>query len=853
MPRRAGLAVTRRRLLAGLSFAAALALAAAGAGRAAEEPPAPPAGLPQRDVEWLEEVAPLISPAEREVFLALGRDYQRQAFRRAFWDARDPYPETPVNELRVRWEARLEEARKRWGSLDDDRSRMLLLHGPPARQLEARCGGLLRPVEAWSYDGSDLVRGGFTLVFVQPQAQRQGRYRLWSPRDGLWPLLLFAPVGTGEEAIGAQIAEECARGDVLLSELANAVDWPELQKRGAAPPHPGAEWALTFAARSTDLPSDAELLPATVDLAFPRRHQSRTVVQGVVRVPLAAARPAGEGDDRRYRFLVDGEVLRRGELFESFRYRFDVPAAGAAAEVPLIVERTLRPGPYRLVLRLEDLEGGRFFRHEADMTVPVLPPGTTTAAALAPPAAASAAAVAAPAAAEPAAPAAAADEVVVQLVPPPPELLTGRMRVEARVSGPAVARVRFLLDGKPLLAKGKPPYSVDIDLGEEPRLHTVTALAEATDGAELARDEVAVNAGPHRLAVRLVEPRSGGTRPGEPVRAHALVELPAGERLERLELFLDDTLLATLYQPPFVQVLVPPAGGEMSYVRAVAHLASGVAAEDLVFLSAPAGMDEVEVDLVELYTTVVDRRGDPVAGLGREDFVVREDGKPQELLRCELLEDLPMHAAILLDTSASMTEELDEAERAALRFFDQLLSSRDRAAVMSFADRPRLLVPFTNDEAVLAGGLASLVAEGETALYDSVIYALWYFSGIKGKRVLVLLSDGEDVKSRYRFDDVLRFARRSGVAIYTIGIGLPANAEMGRMALQRLAAETGGTAFWVDRSGELRSVYASIERELRSQYLLAYQPSSTEPGYHEVAVEVRRSGVEATTQRGYQR
>lgn len=846
----------------------ALGASAAVARTAAEDPPATAAAsatpeLPQRDAEWLEEVAPLISAEERAVYLALQRDYQRQAFRRAFWEVRDPFPETPRNELRERWLPRVEEARRRWGALDDDRARMLLLHGPPARELAARCGGLLRPVEAWSWQGSDLVRDSFTLVFVQPQGQRQGRHRLWSPLEGLAPLVLFASPGGGEAGVARQIEEECARGDELLAALAGATDWERLEPQGAGVPHPGAEWAQTFAARSTDVPADAALLPARLAVAFPQRHQSRTVVQGVFRVPADALGVSGEGADRHFHFLVDGEVLRRGELFESFRYRFEVPAEGAPEEVPLIVERALRPGPYRLVLRLEDLEGGRLFRWEGDVAVPLLAgdaAGTALAAgeqasegeagvvaAAAPPGEAGAAELPAPSEL------AVLSDTVVQLVPPPAELLTGRLRVAARVSGDGVARVRFLLDGRPFLAKTRPPYTVELDLGSEPQLHTVAAVAEAADGTELARDEVAVNAGPHRLAVRLVEPVPGTARHGQPIRARAMVELPAGERLDRLELFVDETLLATLYQPPFVQVLVPAAGRELSYVRAVAHLASGVAAEDVVFLSAPAGMEQVDVDLVELYTTIADRRGRPVTDLERSEVTVFEDGEPQELLRCELLEDLPIHAALLIDTSTSMAEELAQAERAALRFFEELLSPRDRAALMSFAETPQLRVPFTNDPAVLAGGLARLQADGETALYDSLIYALWYFSGVKGKRVLVLLSDGEDVRSRYGFEDVIRFARRSGVAIYTVALGLPAKAEMARMALNRLASETGGRAFTVQRGGDLAGVYRSIERELRSQYLLAYQPRSAEPGYREVRVEVRRPGVVATTQRGYLR
>lgn len=817
-----------------------------------------PAELPARYREWLEEVAPLMTPEERAVFLALQRDYQRQAFLRAFWQARDPYPDSGRNELRERWEERLEMARASYPSLADDRARMLLLNGPPAFRLEARCGGLLRPLEAWRYESSELVRGGFALVFVQSQGSRQLPYRLWSPLEGLVPLVLFGPTGVIEAEQVEAIREECARGDELLALLGSAVDWAELERRGVGPAKPSGEWALAFAARSTELPPEAELLPARLEVAFPARHQSRTVTQGVLRVPREAASAAGEGEERRFRFLVDGEVLRRGELFETFRYRFEVPADGAPAEIPLQLERLLRPGEYRLVLRLEDLNGGRFFRHDGEVAVPLLPSpialdGAAGGAAEdgAPPRAPAMADLGGPGSAPGATPAPGPGETVLRLSPPPPELTTGRLRVSAEALGPGVARVRFLLDGKPVVAKARPPYSVDLDLGSEPRLRTVTAIAEGRDGEELARDEVPINAGPHRFAVRLVEPRPGGVVPGAPVRAQALVEVPGGERLDRLELFVDDTLLATLYQPPFVQVLVPPAGRQVSYVRAVAHLASGVSAEALAFLTAPAGSQQIDVDLVELYTTVLDRKGRPVPGLAREDFRVREEGEPQELLRFEWVEGVPIHAAILLDTSTSMVEEIDQAERAALRFFEQLLTPRDRAAVMTFADAPRLVVPFTNDRAVLAGGLVGLEVEGETALYDSVIYSLWYFSGVRGKRALVLLSDGEDSRSRYRFEDALEYARRAGVAIYTIGLGLPAKADLARSALMRLAAETGGRSFFVSRNDDLGDVYRSIELELRSQYLLAYQSPATGEGFRRVEVEVERPGVTAATVRGY--
>jgi Ca-activated chloride channel family protein len=201
-----------------------------------------------------------------------------------------------------------------------------------------------------------------------------------------------------------------------------------------------------------------------------------------------------------------------------------------------------------------------------------------------------------------------------------------------------------------------------------------------------------------------------------------------------------------------------------------------------------------------------------------------------------------------------MLPVIDDAEQAALGFFEKLLTPRDRASVITFNEQPKLEVRFTNKIERLAGGLANLVVEGDTALYDSLIYALYYFSGVQGKRMLVVISDGEDSASRYGFEEVLDFARHAGVSIYSIGLNLPSNNEMARMALQRLAHETGGSVFFIESARELQSVYNKIERELRSQYLLAYQSSlgDADPDhYREIEVTVDKPGHSARTLKGY--
>jgi len=869
------------------AFAAAILLLAGAAAGA----PAPAAGAdgsgaplspPHR--EWLEAIAPLVSDAEREAFLGLGHDYRRQAFIDEFWRVRDPFPETPRNELRERWEAQLAEARQRFGAAGDDlRVGYFALFGAPSAVVPGRCAGLLEPLEIWRYEGGVVARGRVHLVFIERSGADPGGHRLWSPTDGLGRIVTGA-AATEPATLLRAVAEGCFRGDEVAEALASALDWPRLRDGGEAFPDPGREWLATFLGRSTELPTGAGTFDARLSLTFPGRYQSRTVLQGLIAVPRGQA-VAPDGGSRSYDFTIDGEVLRKGELFESFRYRFHLPgdlaAGGESAEgsgdtLPLLFQRYLRPGVYELVVRVEDLASGRYFRHREEIEVPAL---RTAAGAAANGAAAGgeaagdgvagdagAVGVADPSAAadarlgiaavDPAAEAnaglGAGDECGLRLLPPPPGLRTGVTRVEAVVAGEGVDGVSFALDGRPVATKNRPPYSIEVDLGDAPRTHLVTASALGAGGRLLARDEMVINAGPHRFAVRLVEP-APGRRYTTSLRAQAEVEVPEGDRLDRVELYLNDDRLATLYQPPFAQPVLLPGGLGAAYVRAVAYLADGHAAEDLVFVNAPENLDQLEVRMVELYTSALDRRGRPADDLERDDFIVREEGEVQEVRRFERVRELPIWAGLLLDRSNSMAEEIREVAAGALAFFDQVLTPKDRAAVLTFNHQPELVVRFTGDREVLAGGVAGIYTDGGTALYDSLVYALYYFSGINGKRALLVITDGDDEGSRYGFDDALDYARRTGVAIYTIGLGLPGKSAQIQMQLQRLAAETGGRSFLISRASDLQRVYESIEEELRSQYLLAYQSTygGRDRAFREVAVEVKRPGVSASTIRGY--
>jgi Ca-activated chloride channel family protein len=830
-------------------------LAAPSASPAVQEIPTPPdaaaaaadpAALAPRYREWLDEVALLITPKERETFLGLQKDYQRDTFERRFWEVRDPFPQTPANEFKDRWDQSSAIARKRLGNLTEDRAHMVLFNGEPREVFPVRCD-VLMPLEIWSFAGAGKLRGEFTLVFVQ----RGSLYRLWSPQEGIENLLsldLRAKVDEPGRALAA-IAELCPRGEDISSRLGEAVDWDRVATSLHLIPHPGEEWLSTFSSYSTDVPAGALPFPARLDLSFPSRFGSRTVLQGLVTVPREAVKPERiEGSPESfYSFLVDGEVLYKGELFEHFRYRFTLPQSQVAgAEIPVVFQRYLRPGSYSLILKIEDMAEKRYFREERELAVPAV-----DAVAAEVPAAGGASSATPQAALAEANAALGSGDQTVHIVPPLPGLATGKLRVEATATGAGVAKVTFELDGKPVLTKGRPPYSVELNLGFQPRTHLLRAVAQDAGGKKLAEDELALNVGPHRFAVRLVEPQAGKTYQSS-LRAEARVEVPEGERLDRLELYLNDDKMATLYQPPFTQALLLPKGGkEITYVRAVAYLDGGNSTEDLVLVNGPEYTQKVNVQLVELYTSVVDPRGRPVDGLAKGDFTVSEDGQKQEIRRFERVRDVPIYAGILLDTSASMSQgdKLDSALKGALSFFDKVITPKDRAAVITFADHPNLAVRFTNQPAVLAGGLAGLTATGNTTLYDSLIYTLYYFGGIKGKRAIILLSDGKDEGSRFSYEDALEYARRAGVTIYTIGLGK----EVEKRKMEKIAEETGGRSFFVQNAAELDAIYSTIEKELRSQYLIAYQSGNTTGAneFRTVDLKVSQPGVEAKTMRGY--
>ena len=770
----------------------------------------------------------LITEKEREYFLSISADYRRDAFIEQFWKERDPYRRTLTNELRRSWEAGAALARKRYPSLLDARSWVLMLKGEPY----AFCYEPAREVEIWYYDVWEDEVFPLTL-YTNTQGEP---YQVWTEIGFFRP-----PQRAKTQPMTA--SEKCGGVNPKLANRPINRRYENQFPYAAAveaflalPEPPSAEWVATFAAAGTELPAGVETFEVELDVAFPGYHQQRTVVEGIALVPPGVAgslRLAGEAP--AHRFLVTGEVVRDDRLFDNFRYSFEVEAAGGTASsprgIPLVFQRYLRPGPVTMLLKIEDLFARRFARVEKTFEVPRVEkqadvPRLEDSELMRRLGEANAAA--------------ARGEHILRLVPPPRTVITGLVRFKTFVAGD-FDKVQFFLDDKPILTKRSPPYSVELDLGNSPIPHLLRASGFDSQGEELASDEIQLNPGGQRFRARLVEPRAGSSY-RQSVPAVVDVQVPDDKTVDRVELYLDEQRVATLYQPPFAQPLLLPSEEAMVYVRALAFLTDGNSTEDVVFINAPDYLEEIDVQMVEIYATVHDRQGRPVLGLEEAAFTVLEDGRQQELRRFEWVSDLPVHAALLLDVSASMEDSLETVTAAAHNFVEQTIQDKDRLALLTFNELPQVVQRFTNNVGAVQGSLATLRSDGGTAIYDSLVFALHYFHGVSGQKALLLLSDGQDESSDIAFDDALEYARRAAVTVYAIGLGEEASKRVHRKVLRKIAAETGGRAFFLESVSELSSIYDSILEELRSQYLLVYQSTSTQDPAQFRKVEVKVDG-----------
>jgi Ca-activated chloride channel family protein len=346
---------------------------------------------------------------------------------------------------------------------------------------------------------------------------------------------------------------------------------------------------------------------------------------------------------------------------------------------------------------------------------------------------------------------------------------------------------------------------------------------------------------------------------------------PGAARIDRVEVFFDNLRVALIERPPWRTVV--DAGNENTthHIEVIVHDIAGHSSSVEVRTPRLQVDEEIDVDLQQLFVNV-ESGGRRHTGLKKEDFVIVDNGEPQEIVTFEG-GDVPFTAVLLLDASSSMIGDRLRTATDGARSFVQSMNRLDEAKVILFSDQVRKETPFTSVPSILTLGLGDVRAGGGTALNDALYVGLKRLERRLGRKVLILLSDGIDVESVLPMEQVRAIARRDQVVLYWLWLRREGetddpsrgplyysawrdaeghNAE--RSQLRTAVLESGGRIEPLDGIGQLRGKLDSILHELRDQYVLGYSPTQHRGSgtWHKVELRLRDgSGFRVRTQEGY--
>src|SRR5215467_13083138 len=247
----------------------------------------------------------------------------------------------------------------------------------------------------------------------------------------------------------------------------------------------------------------------------------------------------------------------------------------------------------------------------------------------------------------------------------------------------------------------------------------------------------------------------------------------------------------------------------------------------------------VNVDLTEVHVNVTDEKDRPVGNLKKENFRVFEDRKEQQITVFKH-EDAPISLGLVIDNSRSIEPRKQRLDAAALAFVRKG-NPEDESFIVHFDDTARLNRDFTNSIPLLEETLASVKPFGQTAIYDALILALDHMKQAKEtKKAILLLTDGVDNSSKHTLSEALDYAKRSEVAVYTVGLLSESGGQKAEDSLIRIAEASGGRAFFPLTVDEARVDMERVARDLREQYTLGYFPSNPahNGGWRSIRIEV---------------
>ncbi|HEX5433161.1 MAG TPA: VWA domain-containing protein [Candidatus Angelobacter sp.] len=278
-------------------------------------------------------------------------------------------------------------------------------------------------------------------------------------------------------------------------------------------------------------------------------------------------------------------------------------------------------------------------------------------------------------------------------------------------------------------------------------------------------------------------------------------------------------------------------------------------AQNKQFASEPPGAGQQEreeptfrlnVRLVNVFTTVTDSHGAPVANLTKNDFQVLEDGRPQTISVFDKESEMPLSIVLEVDTSESTRRDIKLEIASAKRFVRSIMRPVDRLSVFQITDNVDQLTRFSSDMKYIDRGIERLSEGAGTSLYDAIYLGADALVERQGRKVMVLITDGGDTTSHTDYANALRRAQQSEAIVYSV-IVVPVEADAGRNlggehALMQISHDTGGKYYYASGVDDLDKAFRQISEELRTQYLLAYYPSRqrSDSSFRRISVVVTR-------------
>lgn len=276
------------------------------------------------------------------------------------------------------------------------------------------------------------------------------------------------------------------------------------------------------------------------------------------------------------------------------------------------------------------------------------------------------------------------------------------------------------------------------------------------------------------------------------------------------------------------------------------------------YVSKPVVTEAIRVDYVEttravLVSAVVkNRKGSPLTKLSKDQFKVFEDGKLLEIQSFNY-ENLPLDLVMVLDTSSSLRDGIEDLKRAARAFLQQLAPA-DQVALFEIKNDPRYVQRFTNDPKKLLSHIDAMTSLGQTALFDTLSQALEILPAKRrGRKTIVLFTDGRDSihEEPSKKAELMRTwigkAQNRETTLFAIGLGNRINEG----ALARMAEDTGGRLVFAEKASDLPTAFQEIVLDLKHQYVLGVEPKSSKPGFHSLEVQVKVRGAKVLARRGY--